>query len=74
VACLEEIAYEKGDLTKSALKLAEESLKNRLWTIYQKKGSIMEIIQTKIKDGSSVLQPKFFGDERYFMESTKKIT
>jgi hypothetical protein len=51
VACLEEITYEKGFIDKviGALKLAEELIKQVMDNISKKKGSIMEIIQTKIK-------------------------
>jgi hypothetical protein len=83
VACLEEIAYRKGYITKDQLaELAKPLLKNQYGQylmkimnerIKKRKGG-MKIIATEFDD-LFILEPKVMGDERgYFMESYSRKT
>ena len=77
VACLEEIAYRKGYISKEQLlELAKAIIENRIWSIFSMKIAneviIMgnfNFIETKIPD-LYIIEPKVFGDDSgYFMES-----
>ena len=76
VACIEEIAYEKGYITREQLiELADTIKEEWLRTIFNKKSRkkiIMDFIRTEIPD-VVICEPKIFGDDRgYFCETFRK--
>ena len=82
IACLEEIAYKMGYITKDKLfELAEPLMKNQygqylvnVATQVELRNEVlqMNVIETKLS-GVKILEPKVFGDHRgYFMESYNK--